>query len=286
MNQPETENRSDLQFSLLANELRSSSESSEERAEKVLVLKEKEARIVIYTEKGQLPTFIRVDFTTIDDFTNSITRAIDKSLSNLGKTYPLYIIKEIVDNFIFAQFSDVTVSIMNEGSLLRFSDHGDGIENKELCILPGFSTANSFHRKYIRATGSGLTIVSDYMDSIGGKLNIENNFSKGTVITLIFPETQKTVVNEKLSAHRGVTYSSEQLLTILNERQKEVLSMALHYDEIGPSIVNEILGIPITTAFRDLVVLENHGLIEEASLKKKRISNRGESFVKNELQGL
>lgn len=285
MNQTEKENRTDLQFSLLTNELRSSSESSEGMTEKVLILKEKEARIVIYTEKGQLPTFIRVDFTTIDDFTNSITHAIDKSLSNLGKSYPIYIIKEIVDNFIFAQFSDVTVSIMNKGNLLRFSDHGEGIENKELCLLPGFSTANSFHRKYIRATGSGLTIVSDYMDSIGGKLTVEDNFNKGTVITLLFPEAKEDITSKGPQKGENATYTNEQLLTILNERQKEVISMAMHYDELGPSIVNEILGIPITTAFRDLVVLENHGLLEEASLKKKRISNRGELFVKNELQG-
>lgn len=277
MGQTEKEIRSDLQFSLLTNELRSAAQNT---LENTPVLKEKEARVVIYKEKGKLPTFLRVDFTTIDEFTSSITEAVVASLEKMGVHHPVYIIKEIVDNFVFAQFSDVSVSILDSGNVLVFADHGPGISDKTRCLQAGFSTATGFHRKYIRATGSGFTVVSDYMSSVGGELKIEDNFDCGTVVTLNFPEQQKPVAKPVSAPAVPANYSNEQLFTLLNDRQKDILSVAANNPEIGPTLINESLGIPVSTAYRDLSFLEKHGLIEDASYKKKQISARGLMYIK------
>lgn len=272
----EKEFRSDLQFSLLTNELRSAAQTETNTQN---VLREKEARIATYKERGKPPVFTRIDFTSIDEFTRDITSEVLSSLENLGSTFPAYVVQELVDNFIFAQFSDVSVSILEEGRVLVFADHGPGIENKKLSMQAGFSSATGFQRKYIRATGSGLSIVSEYMSSVGGEFLIEDNIENGTVVTLQLPRISKRKDSIKRS-DADEHYSNEQLFTLLKDRQKDLLVLAANHDELGPTLVNEILGIPVSTAYRDLNLLEKYGLIEAASSNSKQISARGLLYLK------
>jgi DeoR/GlpR family transcriptional regulator of sugar metabolism len=65
----------------------------------------------------------------------------------------------------------------------------------------------------------------------------------------------------------------------LNKRQKEVLAVLLKYEFVGPQLVADVLDISISTAHRDLKVLEADGLVERTKHKKSTLTKAGFDYV-------
>ncbi len=63
------------------------------------------------------------------------------------------------------------------------------------------------------------------------------------------------------------------------ERQQKVLITVLECGEVGPSTVAERLEISVSTAYRDLSVLEEHGLVAAAESGKRAITPLGRDLV-------
>ncbi len=61
----------------------------------------------------------------------------------------------------------------------------------------------------------------------------------------------------------------------ISERQQKVLITVLESGEVGPSTVAEKLEISVSTAYRDLSVLEEHGLVAAAESGKREITPLG-----------
>ena len=94
------------------------------------------------------------------------------------------VIREIVENFIHAYFKAPTITILDGGNTIRFSDQGPGIKQKDLALEYGTSSATEEMKHYIRGVGSGLPYAQQYMVDKGGSLDIEDNLGGGTVVTI------------------------------------------------------------------------------------------------------
>jgi DNA-binding transcriptional ArsR family regulator len=67
----------------------------------------------------------------------------------------------------------------------------------------------------------------------------------------------------------------------ISERQEKVLITVLECGEVGPSTVAEKLEISVSTAYRDLSVLEDHGLVAGDESGKRMITPLGRDLVEN-----
>ena len=67
----------------------------------------------------------------------------------------------------------------------------------------------------------------------------------------------------------------------ISERQEKVLITVLECGEVGPSTVAEKLEISVSTAYRDLSVLEEHGLVAGDESGKRIITPLGRDLVEN-----
>jgi transcriptional regulator with XRE-family HTH domain/sugar-specific transcriptional regulator TrmB len=65
----------------------------------------------------------------------------------------------------------------------------------------------------------------------------------------------------------------------ISERQQKVLATVLECGEVGPSTVADRLDISVSTAYRDLSVLEEHGLVMADESGKRLISPLGRDLV-------
>ena len=65
----------------------------------------------------------------------------------------------------------------------------------------------------------------------------------------------------------------------ISDRQEKVLLTVLEYGEVGPSTVAEHLEISVSTAYRDLSVLQEQGLLHGDENGKRVISPLGRDLV-------
>ncbi|MCL4385364.1 MAG: ATP-binding protein [Actinobacteria bacterium] len=141
-------------------------------------------RIAVYDNFTSIPRIIDLQHDNINDFINVTTEKIYQISHEQGGKIPYTIIKEIVENLIHAQFSEVVITIINNGNQIMISDQGPGIADKEKAMLPGFTSATREMKRFIRGVGSGLPIVKETIRFSGGSIDIKDNINNGTVVIL------------------------------------------------------------------------------------------------------
>lgn len=142
------------------------------------------ARIAVYDDAAAAPRVVVVEPTDVREYLEQITLQVTQLSASQGGTIPFMVIREIVENFIHAFFMEPTISILDHGNTIRFSDQGPGIAQKERALQYGTTSATEEMRRYIRGVGSGLPYVHQYMVDKGGSLRIDDNISGGTVVTI------------------------------------------------------------------------------------------------------
>lgn len=142
------------------------------------------ARIAVYDDASAAPRVVIVEPKAVRDYLDEITSTVNRLAHEQGGTIPFMVVREIVENFIHASFRAPTISILDAGSTLRFSDQGPGIREKGLALEYGTSSATEEMKHYIRGVGSGLPYAQQYMVDKGGSLEIEDNIAGGTVVTI------------------------------------------------------------------------------------------------------
>jgi hypothetical protein len=228
------------------------------------------ARIAIYDDLLSAPRVLDVEPAATLDFIESIASMTYDYSRKLGGNLPYSAIREIAENFIHARFKECTVSILNNGNTIRFSDQGPGIEKKSLVQQPGITSATAEMKRYIRGVGSGFPIVKEYLQHSNGYLSIDDNAIDGTVVTLsVTPETQKAAL---------APVSSTPDLSI-TKREEELLLLLLEEGVLGPSDIVVPLNISVSTAFRLLEKLEKLGLVETTANRKRILSNAGLAYT-------
>ena len=159
------------------------------------------ARIAVYDDAAAAPRVVVVEPKDVRAYLEEITGTVNKLSHEQGGAIPFMVIREIVENFIHAYFQSPTITILDGGNTIRFSDQGPGIREKDLALEYGTSSATEDMRRYIRGVGSGLPYAQQYMEDKGGSLTIEDNIAGGTVVTIsIRPKVEAAEVSRSAQA--------------------------------------------------------------------------------------
>ena len=159
------------------------------------------ARIAVYDDAAAAPRVVVVEPKDVRAYLEEITGTVNKLSHEQGGAIPFMVIREIVENFIHAYFQSPTITILDGGNTIRFSDQGPGIREKDLALEYGTSSATEDMRRYIRGVGSGLPYAQQYMEDKGGSLTIEDNIAGGTVVTIsIRPKVEAAEVSRSPQA--------------------------------------------------------------------------------------
>lgn len=204
------------------------------------------------------PHVIEIKPAPTTDFIEALASCINEQRLALGGKIPYSAIREVTENFIHARFSEVVVSIFNEGNTIRFCDQGPGIQNKDQALRPGFTSAIAPMKQYIRGVGSGLPLVKEYLDVSNGNISIEDNMGNGAVVTISLTQTPGT--NTKFTP----------LIPPLNDRERNALLFFKEEGAVGNKELADYLNIAPSSANAVLRHLEEYGFIEK-SYKSKRI---------------
>jgi hypothetical protein len=145
-------------------------------------------RIAVYDDASAAPRVVVVEPADVRTYLENITQEVSRLVREQGGGIPFMVIREVVENFIHAYFTEPTISILDGGDTIRFSDQGPGIKDKDLAMEFGTSSATAEMKRYIRGVGSGLPYAQQYMLDHGGALSIEDNIGVGTVVTLSLAE--------------------------------------------------------------------------------------------------
>ncbi len=190
-------------------------------------------------------------------------------------------LRELIENLIHAEFRGVVISVLEEGNVVRVSDKGPGIEHKERAFEYGFSGASPEAVREIRGVGAGLGIARAAAEKAGGTVTIEDNIGGGTVATVSMLEAARAPAAAKPTKKPAPQMKYPDAVPKMNisERQQKVLITVLECGEVGPSTVAERLEISVSTAYRDLSVLEEHGLVVGAESGKRVVTPLGRDLV-------
>lgn len=233
-------------------------------------------RIAVYRDDA-VPEVIEVSASGPRSATEKLTRMVMEGVREAGGRVPEPAVREVLENLIHAEYRGVVISVLGGGSV-RVSDKGPGIPNKDRAVEFGFSGASPEAAQEIRGIGAGLGIARTAVEKVGGTLVLEDNIGGGTVATIAVPVGGEAVTEQRVARPVKRTLDGVPRLDI-SERQQKVLITVLECGEVGPSTVAEQLEISVSTAYRDLSVLEENGLVTTDEGGKRIISPLGRDLV-------
>ena len=226
-------------------------------------------RIAIYGDPHSVPVVVPITgYPVTQDHLADLSRILAARAHALareqGGQIPLVVFQELMDNLVHASFAGVVVTILDGGNTLRISDSGPGIPDKEAALRPGFTSANASARQVIRGVGSGFSLVTETLAGLDGALKIEDNLGQGTVVTArVRPQADVPLAPAPVP-----TYN-------LPERQLKTLLLAVELAPVGPTRVARELGVSTSTAYRDLVLLEEAGFVSAAEAGRRTVTDAG-----------
>jgi DNA-binding transcriptional ArsR family regulator len=233
-------------------------------------------RIAVYPSSGE-PEVTEVAASNPGSATAKFTRLVMDEVRAVGGKVPEESVREVVENLVHADYRGVVISVLDGGNVVRVSDKGPGVQHKDRAMEFGFSGATPEALRGIRGVGAGLGIARAEAEKVGGTVTIEDNIGGGTVATISVAGDGADRKEREPSPPRR--YPDGVPRMNISERQQKVLITVLECGEVGPSTVAERLEISVSTAYRDLSVLEEHGLVITDESGKRVISPLGEDFV-------
>src|SRR5215204_1577598 len=236
-------------------------------------------RIAVYPGGGA-PEITEVSAADPGSATQKLTRLVSEKVREAGGRVPEESTREVVENLIHAGYRGVVISVLDDGNVVRVSDKGPGVENKSRAMEFGFSGATPEALGEIRGVGAGLGIARAAAEKAGGTLTIEDNIGGGTVATVSVAGDRPVAEEvEAASPPPQRRYPDGVPRMNISERQQKALITVLECGEVGPSTVADRLEISVSTAYRDLSVLEEHGLVLADESGKRLISPLGRDLV-------
>lgn len=258
------------------------------------------ARIALYDDLRSAPRITEIPPAETTIYIESIASKIYEQSKAAGGSVPYTVIREVSENFIHARFREIVVSILDGGNTIRFADQGPGISDKDKAQLPGFSSAIEPMKKYIRGVGSGLPIVSEYLEFSHGSITIEDNLGKGAVVTISMIDhpsgggigngtgsfkggfkggvsSVKTapVVSEAIPAR-----PNQSLFPQLTPREREFLPLFLTEGALGVTDLARLTDVPASSTHVTLQKLEQAGLVEKVG-RKRMLTDLGYEVAQN-----
>lgn len=223
-------------------------------------------RIAIYDTLTSPPRVVSVEERDIPGLIASLAEKTYHSCREQGGNVPFTVINELIENLIHAFFCDVVITILDGGRVVRISDHGPGVDDKDRAFLPGFTTATADQRRFIRGVGSGLPIARESLGFLRGAITVEDNLGGGAVVTITMPQQAILEADAQTAAP-----AAPQLST----RQKKILVLLMELNVAGPSAIAKELGVAPATAYRELHLLEKMGLVHSRGDGKRALTEEG-----------
>jgi anti-sigma regulatory factor (Ser/Thr protein kinase)/DNA-binding transcriptional ArsR family regulator len=238
-------------------------------------------RIAVYSRSGE-PEVSEVSAASPHAATAKFSKLVSEKVREANGRVPEEAVRELVENLIHADYKGVVISVLQEGNVVRISDKGPGIEYKDRAFEFGFSGANSETIREIRGVGAGLGIAKASAEKVGGTITVEDNIGGGTVATVSVvgsDKVQEAAEQDVTTVRMPRKYPDAVPRMNISERQQKVLITVLESGEVGPSTVADRLEISVSTAYRDLSVLEEHGLVAGAESGKREITPLGHDLI-------
>lgn len=217
------------------------------------------ARVAVYDDAAAAPRVVVVEPRDVRSYLEEITQVVTKLSHEQGGKIPFMVIREIVENYIHAYFMSPTISILDDGNTIRFSDQGPGIASKERALEYGTTSASEEMKRYIRGVGSGLPYAQQYMVDKGGSLSIEDNIDQGTVVTI----STRLDAKEQIKAHIKAVAQP----TAIGERAQLVLDFIKQNGSAGPTDLQNAYGKSLPTWSRELSSLAAEGILKKSGQK-------------------
>ena len=239
------------------------------------------ARVALYDDLKSAPRITEVNPANTNEFIEKLTTTVYEQSRLAGGKVPYTLIREVSENFIHAQFREIVVSILDEGNTIRFADQGPGIQEKEKAQEPGFTSATEPMKRYIRGVGSGFPLVRDYLDSSEGTIDIQDNLVSGAVVTISLENRPVPSMPSHPVGHQGheATTPPQPRTNLphipLSQREQDFLIVLMREGELGITELREITGTPNSTTFNTLKKLEEAGLVEKTTNKKRWLTEIG-----------
>lgn len=221
-------------------------------------------RIAIYDTLTSPPRVIAVEESDLPALVASLAEKTYHHCRQQGGQVPYSVIQELIENLLHAYFRDVVVTILDSGQTIRISDHGPGVDDKDRAFQPGFTTATAYQRQIIRGVGSGLPLARESLQFLRGILTVEDNLGGGAVFTIRMPTPSEP----------GAPVSKPPDIRLTN-RQTKVLVLLMELGSAGPTAIAKELGFSPATVFRELVVLQDKGLIHSLGDGKRALREEG-----------
>lgn len=229
------------------------------------------ALVAVYDAMTAPPRVERISASSARELIEVVAARTYQLAREAGGQLPYTVIREVVENFIHAGFDEVVVSILDSGRTVRFADQGPGIRDKDRAFLPGFTTATEDMKCVIRGVGSGLPVARECLMFSGGTIEVDDNLGCGTVVTL---RTELAPLPPVLEV-AATPVEDEYEPPVLSVRQKQVLSLAMEFGSVGPTVIARELGVGLSTAYRDLEQLSLHELISADEAGKRVLTDVG-----------
>jgi hypothetical protein len=221
-------------------------------------------RIAIYDTLTSPPRVIAIEEEDLPALIASLAEKTYHYCREQGGQVPYSVIQELIENLLHAYFRDVVITILDNGQTIRISDHGPGVDDKDRAFQPGFTTATAYQRQIIRGVGSGLPLARESLQFLRGILTVEDNLGGGAVFTIKMPSAA-----EPPPAAAGAPEVK------LTTRQTKVLVLLMELGSAGPTAIAKELGFSPATVFRELVVLQDMGLIHSLGDGKRALREEG-----------
>jgi hypothetical protein len=221
-------------------------------------------RIAVYDTLTSPPRVISVEEADLPALIASVAEKTYHYCREQGGHVPYTVISELIENLLHAYFRDVVITILDGGQLIRISDHGPGVVDKERAFLPGFTTATAEQRALIKGVGSGLPIARESLTFLHGVITVEDNLGGGAVFTINLPHGAVPPPPPRATPEVKLT-----------NRQKKVLVLLMELGSAGPSAIARELKVAPATAFRDLGLLEEKRLIYSLGDGKRALTEDG-----------
>ena len=230
-------------------------------------------RIALYTASSPVPRMLSVPTlpkqdTEIPEFIETLTAYLHNLAQEQGSRLPLVVFQELIANLIHANFREVVITILAGGNTIRISDRGPGIADKEAALRLGFTSADVRAKQFIRGVGSGFVVAREALSSLEGTLSLEDNLDQGTVVTARIPPQE----DEGLALLAQPSYN-------LSERQLKALLLVMELAPVGPTRIARELGVSASTAYRDLIFLEEVGFIDLLETGHRSVTEEGLKYL-------
>lgn len=206
-------------------------------------------------------------------FSGFVARTIDIVATTLnadGKAVPETALREVLENLVHAVPCSASIVLGPMLDSIFISDTGPGISRPDLAFELGYSTATEIHRSYIRGVGIGLYLAREDILSFGGELRIESGAGQGTFVLISLSSPSPTP-----------PYAEGVGGLALTQRQNNILFLLSEGESLGPSRISDELNIGVSTAHRDLVKLQEVGLICSSINGKRFLSDMGRSYLQS-----